>query len=201
MDMFLSGLRTVLESCGSLIIVVVGAFVVYGLRLLCKKIGIDLKDTDYNAIIAIVKQVIKYLDQKYVDTIKKNSPDNTLTEQQQSLIKNQAGELVKKLLSSEQIQLLLSKYNLSEIDDVIDILIESNLAEARNETDNNNVVINEELIKTLDEESSDEEKVSAGCVQLSEFEMQSLAHCGANCNKCGLHCEWCRCSYCSECRN
>ena len=199
MDMFLEGLKTVLESCGSLIIILVGAFAVFGLRMLCKKLGIELKDTDYETIISIVKQVIKYLDQIYTDAIKKNSKDGKLTDQQKDIIKGKALEMLRRMLTAEQVQYLLDKYHLSDIDEILDLLIESTIVDARKDALNGGIIINEEsLTEIMNQESETGDSKYVACSMPDEFDLQSLAICSGDCTTCGLHCDWCRCSKCKE---
>ena len=194
-------LREICASFGSIIILIIGAFLVYGLKLLCNKIGIDLDDKEFDGIIKIIKSVIKILDERYVDNIKKNSSDGTLTEKQVSEIHNIAINLTMNLLSSKQVEYLLEKYNVTDLDDIILELIDSNIKETRNETGNNFIL---PALLNDDEEDDDNEKLSFTSspdgireidVTASDWE-ESLKVCNADCDKCGLHCEYCRCKEC-----
>lgn len=187
MEQFTSYLTPILESIFTIITIVIGAFLVYGVKMLCKKIGISITDSDYDEIIDIVKQVIKYLDQKYVSAIKTNSSDGTLTEYQQKLIKEKATSIISKLLTSKQIDLLMKKYNLDDLNNIIDLLIESNIAEVRKET-NTSVVIadtlfdDEDDIGVLNEESDSTEEIAVP----TEEELASHNACGGNCKVCKI---------------
>lgn len=187
MEQFISYLTPVLQSIVTIIIIVIGAFLVYGVKMLCKKIGININASDYDEIIDIVKQVIKYIDQKYVSAIKTNSSDGTLTEYQQKLIKEKATSIISKLLTSKQIDLLMKKYNLDDLNNIIDLLIESNIAEVRKET-NTSVVIadtlfdDEDDIGVLNEESDSTEEIAVP----TEEELASHNVCGGNCKVCKI---------------
>lgn len=130
-QLLLDVLTNIGASCGTIILILIGSLILYGLKLLCKKMGIAIKDTDYDAILAIVKQVIRYFDQTYVDSIKK--ANGSLTKEQQKDIKEKALNMVKELLTTEQVQYLLKKYELDDIDKIIDVLIESSISEVRKE--------------------------------------------------------------------
>lgn len=131
MDTFLAVLQEVLASMGSIILFIIGALVIIGIKLLCKKIGINIDSESMNNIIFNIQQVINYLNQKYVDQIKDTSPNGKLTEYQQKLIKEKAYEMLETILTTEQIEYLLKKYNLTDIRDVLDLLIESNIQELK----------------------------------------------------------------------
>ena len=190
MEQFMSYLSPILQSVGTIITIIIGAFLVYGVKLLCKKLGLNITESDYDEIINIVKQVIKYLDQKYVSAIKTNSENGTLTEYQQKLIKEKATSIIIKLLTSEQVDFLMEKYKLDDLNDIIDLLIESNIAEARKETGNNTGIVVDTLLDdngVLNEIPNDEIKEIA---VPTEEELASNKICGGDCKVCALDCTY-----------
>ena len=142
-------------------------------------------------IISIVSQVIKYLDQKFVDTIKKNSSDGTLTEYQKEMVKSKCVNMLKSLLNSNQIDFLLKKYNMEEIDDVLDILIESTINDIRTNSNNNDTIIISDNI-TKDTKPDED---AATVYNATDEELESIALCPGNCMSCSLSNE---CSICRE---
>lgn len=183
---------TVLSTSASTIVLAIGAAIlIYGFKVICSKLGISLNDTAMTEILAIVTQVIKYFDQKFVDTIKKNSENGTLTEYQKNIIKEKATDMIISILNSEQMDFLLKKYNMEDIDDVLDILIESTIKDTRTNNNSETIVINE----TTDEiNNSDSEMVACVTYEPTEEELTSIGLCPGNCNSCTLsdECDICR---------
>lgn len=170
----------------TVVLSVIAALIIYGFKLLCSKLGITINTSTMDEIVGIISQVIKYLDQKFVDTIKKNSPDGKLTEHQKYLIKTKSLEMVKSILSSEQVDFLLKKYNMENIDDVLDILIESNIKDSRsNSATNDTIIINDNIDQDNDEDSS--LNIATHYIPTEE-EIASLSVCPGNCNICTLSC-------------
>ena len=180
----LNEILSVLFTSASTIVLIIGATIlIYGFKIMCNKLGISLNDAAMTEILAIVSQVIKYLDQKFVDTIKKNSENGTLTEYQKNIIKEKATDMVLNILNSEQIDLLLKKYNMEDIDDVLDILIESNIKDTRTDDNNETIVINE---TTDDEVTYNVSNISLATYEPTEDELESIALCPGDCKSCTL---------------
>ena len=184
---------TILSTTASTtIFVIIAAFLVYGFKLLCNKLGITLNDSVMNEIIGIVSTVIKYFDQKFVDTIKKNSVDGTLTEYQKQMIKDKSVEMVKSILNSNQIDFLLQKYKMDDIDEVLDILIESNIKDSRS-NNNETIVINdnETDINNFDDIN---DQIATMTYTPTNEELTSIGLCPGNCETCTLskECTICR---------
>ena len=78
-------LRVIIESCGSLVIILIGGVVAWGIIYCLRKIGINVSTDEYTTIINIVKQVIKYLNPNFISKLmgKKNDKmDLSWAEQQ-----------------------------------------------------------------------------------------------------------------------
>ena len=181
---------TIISSTAITVIASIGAaLLIYGVKILCSKFGITISSATMSDILSIVSQVIKYLDQKYVDTIKNNSSNGTLTEYQKQMIKEKSLIMLKSILNSEQVEFLLKKYNMEDIDDVLDILVESSIKDSRT-TDNSDVII-------MDDEN-DEDDITDGTISTiytpSPEEIESLQMCPGNCHICTLskECPICR---------
>ena len=182
---------SIFSTTASTFILITGAaLLIYSFKIICNKLGITINDTAMAEIIGIVSQVIKYLDQKFVDVIKKNSPDGTLTDYQKEIIKEKCVNMIKDILSSEQIELLIEKYNMNDIDMVLDILIESNIKDAR-ANKNETIVINETEESSI--VSNDDNSVSAQTYAPTEEEIESLSLCPGDCYGCSLTEDCCIC--------
>ena len=186
-------LMTILESGIYIILIIVGAFVVAGLKLLAKKFGIEFDNNEMKNITDTVRSVIKYMDQVFVDTLKKNSEDGTLTEKQKELIKEKSFNLLNDLLTGDQIKYLCDKYYLDDVEEIYEILIESNIAEVRAVTNpkTGDIIINEEIVPDLvteydgDEAPVDDSPI-ASIYEPTEDEIESIKQCPADCEKCTL---------------
>ena len=181
---------SIFSSTASIVVLTVGAAgLIYGFKLICGKFGIVINDTAMVEIIGIVSQVIKYLDQKFVDTIKKNSLDGSLTEYQKEIIKDKSINMIKSILNSEQVNFLLEKYNMSDIDDVLDILIESTIKDTR--SDNTETII----VNDSTDYNNTSDNISTITYNPTPEEMESLNACPGNCESCTLsdECLICRC--------
>ena len=179
---------TIVSTSASTVILIIGAaFLIYGFKLLCSKLGISLNTTTMTEIIAIVTQVIKYIDQKFVDTIKKNSSDGTLTEYQKNIIKDKAIDMLTSILNSEQVDFLLKKYNMNDIDDVLDILIESTIKDTRT-NNNETIVINENIEEPQNDISNTDigNTIASAIYEPTEEELDSLGLCPGDCKSCTL---------------
>lgn len=178
-------LMSILESGVYIVLILAGAFAVKGLKLLAKKFGIEFDNNEMDNIIKTVKYVINYIDQVFVDTLKKNSPDGTLTDKQKEIIKDKSFELLNDLLTSTQMRYLEDKYCLDDVEEIYEILIESNIAEARSERSNGDIIINEEIISDGDD-GEDSEPVISSVYTLTNDEIESIKICPADCEKCTL---------------
>lgn len=176
---------TILTTGGLIVLIVIAAFSIKGIKLLCLKLGINIDDATMKGIISIVSSAIKYLDQKFVDTIKKNSEDGTLTTQQQELIKDKCIDLVRSMLTSDQVEYLLNKYKMDDLDDIIGVLIESNIKDARSGKEDS-IIINENDFAEYSENEDEEKAVCMNVCEPSEEELESIAACPADCSICPL---------------
>lgn len=178
-------LGIIATTSGAVIICIIASFLIYGFNFICSKLGITINNSTMTEILAIVSQVIKYLDQKFVDTIKTNSTDGKLTEYQQELVKTKCLDMIKAILNSEQVDFLLKKYNMDNIDDILDILIESNIKDSRNGNSDETIIINEndnQYISSVNNEGFD----VTDFYTPTEEEITSLSICQGNCEKCTL---------------
>ena len=193
--MTLNIIKEVLLICSdtavAVLLAVAAALLIYAFKSLCNKLGITINSATMTDIISIISQVVKYLDQKYVDTIKKNSSDGTLTDYQKQIVKDKSITIIKSILNSEQVDFLLKKYNMEEIDGVLDILIESTIKDVRTNNEET-IVINDtdDSVFTLNEV---EESVATIYNPTSD-ELASLALCPGDCVSCTLsqECPICR---------
>ena len=193
MEYLLNIVYTILYSCGTIILLFIGGGIVVGIKYLCKKLGIEITDKQFSRIITIIKQVISYIDQVFVDTIKKNS--GTLTDYQKELVMEAALDNAKALLSSDQIKLLLEKYQIDDVDTILKFLIESMIAETRasiKPTEGDTVIINNDIPNDVLDSG-----VVSTCDAMSvptDEEINSLELCGGDCETCSLS------SLCTICR-
>ena len=164
------------------IVSIVAALLIYGFKTLCNRFGININSETMSEIISIISQVIKYLDQKYVDTIKNNSVDGTLTEYQKQIIKEKSVTIIKTILNSDQIDFLLEKYNMEDIDDVLDILIESTIKDVRI-NNSETIIINDDNSDLILNESND---AIATVYNPTAKELASLELCPGDCETCTL---------------
>lgn len=111
-------------------IVIVG-LVGYILKVLKSK-GIDLINNDLIKVEDVVVKVVKYLNQTVVDGMKEASDDGKLTDEQISDIQSKALDLIYKLLDSNAIKSLISKYG-ENYTDYIKVLIENSVVDVKNE--------------------------------------------------------------------
>ena len=111
-------------------ITIVG-FVGYILKVLKSK-GIDLINNDLIKVEDVVVKVVKYLNQTVVDGMKEASDDGKLTDEQISEIQSKALDLIYKLLDSNTIKSLISKYG-ENYTDYIKVLIENSVVDVKNE--------------------------------------------------------------------
>lgn len=190
LDMFKEIIAVFSSTASTVVIAIIAALAIYGFKVLCNRFGLTISSDNMTEIIAIVTQVIKYLDQKFVDTIKKNSPSGTLTDYQKSIIKDKSIEMVKAILNSKQIEFLLEKYKMEEIDDVLDILIESTIKDTR-VSDNTEAIIISDI---SNEETNIQEIVAETSYQPTDVEYESILICPGNCAACTLseECTICR---------
>ena len=167
----------------TIIVTVAASFVLSGFKSIFTKFGISVDNDTMNGIINIVSQVIKYLDQKFVDTIKKNSSNGSLTEYQKELIKSKCVSMIKSILNSEQVAFLLKKYNMENVDDVLDILIESNIKDTRT-NNSETIVVNDsnDIEYDIDEDMGE----IATIYKPTEKEMASISLCPGDCTLCTL---------------
>ena len=118
-----------------LIQIIICVLAVVGTRLLNKlfsKIGVELTENEWDTINQIVTQVVKTINQKYVDTFKEESPNGKLTDEQQTMVYENAYNMVIGMLSNKQIQLLIDKYG--AVADGIKVMIESAVVDAKKES-------------------------------------------------------------------
>lgn len=189
LNIFKEALIPILESGVYIILIIVGAFVVSGLKLLSKKLGIDFDNNEMDNIIKTVKSVIKYIDQVFVDTLKKNSEDGTLTDKQKEIIKEKSFDMLNDLLTGNQMKYLCDKYCLDDVDEIYEILIESNIAEVRAVTNpkTGDIIINEEIIPEITDDQVDGEDGTVTSIYIpSDDEIESIKKCPADCKKCTL---------------
>ena len=178
MGIFLEFFKEFCVNLGYIAIIIFSAFAIYGIELICKKLGINIDNEKHTQIINIIKYVINIIDERYVDIIKKNSLDGKLTDYQKELVHNKSIELVKELLTSEQIQYLIDKYKVEDIDELILQLIDANIKEARKNTD---------LLPIIREDDGEE---SSCAEELNESDLESLSVCGGDCNNCNFECTY-----------
>lgn len=211
LETMLPYIDTLLGSVATFVLIVLGAGAILGIRLLCKKFNIEIDTNTMNSITAVITQVIRYLDQKYVKSIKFSSEDNTLSSYQEAMIKEKSVNMLKVLLSETEKNYLLDKYGkeVEQFDEILDILIESNLNEIRESIHGDYI----ESIELTDSSLSDEtgfevientytsptvkdniSNISSVAIP-TEFEIVSISVCPANCLKCTLteDCPYCRC--------
>ena len=196
LDTFKEILAIFSTTAGTVVIAIVAALLIYGFKVLCNRFGINISNDNMTEIIGIVTQVIKYLDQKFVDTIKKNSPTGSLTDHQKQIVKDKSIEMIIAMLDAKQIDFLLKKYKMEYIDDVLDILIESTIKDTRLENNSETIIISN-TTDNNNEDSKSEENVANSQVsvyQVTDEELTSIALCPSNCDMCPLteECAICR---------
>lgn len=179
-------LMSILESGVYIVLILVGAFAIKGLKLLAKKFGIEFDNNEMDNIIKTVKYVINYIDQVFVDTLKKNSPDGTLTDKQKEIIKDKSFDLLNDLLTAAQMKYLQDKYYVEDVEEIYEILIEANIAEARSERSNGDIIINEEIISDYADDGGENGEPVSEIYTLTEDEIESITICPADCEKCTL---------------
>lgn len=184
----------ILGILGSAILGILGIILIAAAKTWLNKLGISLSETSYNDIISIITNIIKALYQKYTKTIKDNSKDGKLTDQQAKLIREKAISLIKATLSLDQVKILLNKYNMDDIDKVLEIILESVLLDVKNDLKDDLVIKTTDL--TEDVTNSDSTTNNKSCVKiLSNEEVESLNACSADCSVCPLrdNCIYNRC--------
>lgn len=193
--------QEVLSTLGSFIIVIAGAFCIYGLKLVLGKFGIEVTRTQYDEIVSVITNIIKAFYQKYTKTIKANSPDNKLTEYQSEVIKEKVIDAIKLALTADQIKILLEKYNAEEITDVLNTLIESIYLDVKNNdttqlatiatADLSELTLNDTpMISNVEPVS----KYSLSAYMPTEEELTKINMCSGNCQGCPFRdtCEYVR---------
>ena len=126
---YLYPILTVLIQVG--ICVAIVGIVGYIIKSLKSK-GIDLINTNLIDVETIVTKVVKYLNQTVVDKMKEASDNGKLTDEQITEIQDKALDLIYKLLDSNTIDSLISKYG-ENYTEYIKILIENSVVNAKNE--------------------------------------------------------------------
>ena len=196
LDIFKEILTIFSTTAGTVMIAIVAALLIYGFKVICNRFGINISNDNMTEIIGIVTQVIKYLDQKFVDTIKKNSPTGSLTDHQKQIVKDKSIEMIIAMLDAKQIDFLLKKYKMEDINDVLDILIESTIKDTRMENNSETIIISN-TTDTNNEDSKSEENIvniPVSVYQATDEELTSIALCPSNCDVCPLtkECTICR---------
>ena len=174
------------ESCTSVIyilLIVIGAFAVHYVSLLCDKLGININISKESEIINIIKNVIKIIDERYVDKIKLFSDNGKLTDYQKDMIQDKAINIALSLLTNEQCEYLKEKYQLEDIDEIILSLIDANIKETRIETENEIDEFDLLCDKENDYNEASDENV-AGAAEITKEQLESLKECPGNCKYC-----------------
>lgn len=89
-----------------------------------KNISIDDSETMYH-VETTIANVVRYLNQTLVDKWKENNADSKLTEEQIAEVQSKALELIKSLLTEEQLATLWKQYG--DPDTALPILIENSV--------------------------------------------------------------------------
>lgn len=194
MEIFMPVFKEIAAALGSILILIVGAFAVHGARLLVTKLGINVSVQQYNEIENIILNVIKSYYQKYTIAIKQSSSDNKLTDYQAEMIKKRVIETVKLMLSAEQVQVLIKKYNMETVDDILDTLTESILLDINQNITVDKLVKVEALTDTIEPINLDTPSTDTVAAIPTPKDLASISKCGGNCNGCPFNteCEYSR---------
>lgn len=183
-DVIIPVLLEVLGVVGVVLLVIIGVIGIAAARIGLKKLGINMDDIAYNEIITIITNIIKALYQKYTKTIKDNSEDGKLTEYQANMIRKKAITIIKAMLSADQIDVLLVKYNMTDIDEVLDIVTHAVLLDVKNEVKDDMTIQTSDIDYGYD---GNETEVASICyAEPTEEELESIALCDADCSVCPL---------------
>ena len=106
------------------------------------KMGVNLKDSELKEIEEIVKKTVKTINQTFVDDLKNIADNHKLTDDQKEEAYNMAYETILTLLSNDQLDALYNKYG--DIAAPIKVMIESTIADFKNESDKDSEVFTSE---------------------------------------------------------
>lgn len=126
---FLQGLAPVITVVLEVALVLLVAVATQFIKKYLTKLGINISETEVNAIEELVRKSVITINQKLVDDLKEAAPDGKLTEEQQAEVYNMTYSIIKKALSDDQYKLLEKIYG--DVDTGIDVLIENMVVQVK----------------------------------------------------------------------
>lgn len=131
--MFETILEYVTKVMVPIITIVASGTLIYYVASVAKSKGIEISDSEMEAIQNIIMKVVKYFNQTVVYNLKADSEDGKLTDEQAAKIRDEAMQMIIMILGDNRIKSLIGKYGntYAEVVEYLHVLLENAVLDAK----------------------------------------------------------------------